>query len=151
MKNSNIPPASRYTLPRVGWSVGKTAHIVKTPISDRSHIRFFVFFTYFVSCLPKPENHSWELLDVEVPTQLFWLQFWTALGIWPLCFFSFFVLLANGGEWAKRWILKVFGFSFDVITNRTKLKNNTPNALSSPYVNVFFFSRKRNFVRLFII
>ena len=35
------PAAPRYTLPRVGWSVGKTVHLVKTPISDRSHVRFY--------------------------------------------------------------------------------------------------------------
>ena len=43
VKNSNIPPAPRYTLPRVGWSVGKAAHIVKTPVSDRSHVYFEVY------------------------------------------------------------------------------------------------------------
>ena len=30
----------------MGWFVGKTVHIVKTPISDRSHVRFF--FKYFI-------------------------------------------------------------------------------------------------------
>ena len=40
---SNIPQHQGTLLPRVGWSVGKAVHTAKTPISDRSHARFFFF------------------------------------------------------------------------------------------------------------
>ena len=49
--------------------------------------------------------------------------------------------------------MKVVGLSFNVITNRTKLKNNTPNAFIyyySPYAMIVFdfvFFEKAKFVR----
>ena len=49
---------ARYTLPRVGWSVGKTVHIVKTPISDRSHVTFFFLLLISSLVCQKPENSS---------------------------------------------------------------------------------------------
>ena len=143
VKISNIPVAPRHTLPRVGWSVGKTARY--NAISDRSHVYtiFYYFNAYFISCLKK----SWEsLLRIagccgSHPTILNTVLD-SSCYLAPAFSFVFnFVSKWRRNE-RKGGFWRSFGLSFDVITNRTKLKNNTPNALSSPYVDAIFFFRE---------
>ena len=90
VKNSNIPPAPRYTLPRVGWSVGKTVRIVKTPIADRSHLPTFFFYVLFrllfAKYLKTPLENFWVL---RFPSNYSDYSFGPLLVFWRLCFFRF--------------------------------------------------------------
>ena len=147
----------RYTLPRVGGLLEKPLTSLQRLSPTAATVRLLFFELLFSSLVcQKPENPSWELLDVVVPTQLFWLlySFGQPLVFGPCFFISFLTLLANGGETGKKvdfegrlaWVLTV-------ITNRTKLKNDTPNALSSPYsyADAFFFLEEVKFREIMII
>ena len=139
VKFSNTPPAPRRTLPRVGWSVGKTVHTVKTPISD-TYDFLYVFYVLlrlmFAENLIIPLENCWVLRFPPNDSDYRFGQL-LALDVCDL-FVSNFVSRGRrygqeGGSW--RW----FSLSFNVITNGTKLKNITPNVLSSPYAIVFDF------------
>ena len=105
---SNTPPAPRHTLPRVGWSVGKTVHTVKTPISDRSHVRFsicIILLTSSLVCqnLKIPLENCWVL---RFPPNYFDYSFGQlfVLGVceyWVFVIFSFLISLGKDGDMGK--------------------------------------------------
>ena len=139
-----FPQHQRYTLPRVGWSVGKTVHVVKAPISDRSNVLSSLFLkSYSVYRFSKTwkSRPSFAGCCGSHPTILT-----SVLG--SCCVFCLFSLVSKRrryGQKARSW--RSFGLTFNVITNRTKLKNNTANALCSLFALVcvlFWFWRTRN-------
>ena len=61
-----VAPTTTFLLAEGGSSVGKNVHIVKTPISDRSHVRFLFCFVSlpFSSLFAK---------NLNIPLENFWV------------------------------------------------------------------------------
>ena len=155
---SNIPPAPRYTC--WGW-VGlleKPITSLKRPsppaATCKYSVRYFallyIFFRFlFPKNLKTSIENCWVLWFPPIYSESSFGQRLAYVAFVILLFFHFASKWRRYGKKDGSW--RSFGFSFDVMTTRTKLKNNTPNALSSPYamiaIDCAFFSRKRNFAR----
>ena len=102
---------------------------------------FFISSLLFAKNLKIPRENCWMLW---FPPNYFDYSFGQLLVFGPSVFFCFYFCSKWRRNGQKGGFRRSFGLSFDMITNRMKLKNNTPNALSSPYVDTSFFRKSEN-------